>query len=68
MTGLCPRKHRAKITQIKKQMLEGTIPTLPKNLLKIQTINIKTEQWLNCGLKQSIKEFLKSLYKIKDYF
>ena len=44
MTGLCPKKHRARITQIKKQMLDGSSPTLPKNLLKIQTINIKTEQ------------------------
>lgn len=31
-TGLCPKQYRALITRIKKDMLKGVNPTLPKHI------------------------------------
>ena len=31
-TGLCPKKNRALITKIKKEMLAGNAPTLPRHI------------------------------------
>ena len=36
-TSLCPKKYRAQITRIKKQMLDGQTPTLPIKLKNLSS-------------------------------